>query len=138
MVVSSSIESKEVFTNILDMKSITKKYPGNTALNNVDLSLKSGEIHALIGANGAGKSTLMKILCGITSPDSGEIWLEGKKVTFKDPSSAIKEGISYVPQELCLVPTMNACQNILLGQEPLVHRPFTLIDEKRLIRLAKQ
>lgn len=138
MVVSSSIESKEVFSNILDMKSITKKYPGNTALNNVDLSLKSGEIHALIGANGAGKSTLMKILCGITSPDSGEIWLEGKKVTFKDPSSAIKEGISYVPQELCLVPTMNACQNILLGQEPLVHRPFTLIDEKRLIRLAKQ
>jgi len=123
---------------MLEMNCITKKYPGVVALDNVSFHVKRGEIHALLGANGAGKTTLMKVLCGVTTPDTGEILIDGKKVTIGNPASAIKLGISYVPQELSLVPTMSACHNILLGQEPLLRKPLSLINEKRLVSLAKQ
>jgi ribose transport system ATP-binding protein len=123
---------------ILEMNGITKSYPGVVALDNVTFHVKKGEIHALLGANGAGKSTLMKVLCGVTTPDTGEIILSGEKVTISNPASAIKLGISYVPQELSLVPTMNARHNILLGQEPTLGKPISLIDEKRLTKLADQ
>jgi ribose transport system ATP-binding protein len=138
MEIMTLTNKRENSNNLLEMNNVTKKYPGVTALDNVTFSIKEGEIHALLGANGAGKSTLVKVLCGVTPPDSGEILLNGKRVSFPNPASAIKQGISYVPQELSLVPTMNACQNILLGQEPLIYRPFAFIDEKRLINLAKQ
>ena len=130
--------ANHVMTPILEMDSITKRYPGVVALDDVTFQVNKGEIHALLGANGAGKSTLMKVLCGVTTPDSGEIMLNGTSVTISNPSEAIKLGISYVPQELSLVPTMSVSQNILLGQEPLLGKPVTLINEKKLDSLASQ
>ncbi|NPV56391.1 MAG: sugar ABC transporter ATP-binding protein [Anaerolineae bacterium] len=123
---------------ILEMNSITKRYPGVLALDNVSFHVKKEEIHALLGANGAGKSTLVKVLCGVETPDSGEIILNGEPVTIPNPSDAIKLGISYVPQELSLIPTMSVSQNILLGQEPVFHKPLSLIDERKLDGLARK
>ena len=125
-------------TPILEMNSITKRYPGVVALDDVTFQVNKGEIHALLGANGAGKSTLMKVLCGVTTPDEGEILLNGTAVTIPNPSEAIKLGISYVPQELCLVPTMSVSQNILLGQEPLIGKPLSLVNERKLDCDARQ
>lgn len=128
----------QVLNPILEMKSITKTYPGVVALDNVTFHVKKGEIHALLGANGAGKSTLVKVLCGVYTPDSGEIILNGEPVSIPNPSDAIKLGISYVPQELSLVPTMTVSQNILLGQEPVFRKPLTLINEKKLDDLTRE
>ena len=85
---------------LLEMKGITKSFPGVHALDNFSFNLRSGEVHALVGENGAGKSTLMKILYGVYTPDEGEILMEGKKVTIKNPSEALKLGIGEVFQEL--------------------------------------
>lgn len=123
---------------VLQMNHITKTYPGVVALDNVSFHVQRGEIHALLGANGAGKSTLMKVLCGVTTPDSGQILLDGKQVSLSNPASAINEGISYVPQELSLVPTMSACHNIILGQEPLLSKAFGYINEKELHARARE
>lgn len=123
---------------ILEMASITKTYPGVVALKDVTFQVKKGEIHALLGANGAGKSTLVKVLCGVVPFDSGEIFLEGKKIDVQNPGDAIELGISYVPQELNLVPTMTVSQNIMLGHEPVHNKPFTFINEKKLDELAQQ
>jgi len=123
---------------ILRMASITKRFPGIKALDNVDFSLRSGEIHALLGANGAGKSTLMKILCGSLKPDSGEIVMEGNLLSFDRPADAIAAGISYVPQELMLAPTLSAARNILLGQEPIRFQMLGVIDEKELKAQAQE
>ena len=125
-------------TPILEMKAITKTYPGVVALKDVTFQVRKGEIHALLGANGAGKSTLVKILCGVTTPDSGEILLNGEAVDISNPADAIKLGISYVPQELSLVPTMSVCQNILLGQEPLYAGPLSVVNERQLENQARQ
>ncbi len=102
---------------VLEMKNITKIFPGVVALNNVNFLVKRGEVHALLGENGAGKSTLMKILAGTYLPDAGEIFIEGEKVVFTHPLDAIKNGIAVIYQELNLVPTMNAIDNVLLGHE---------------------
>lgn len=123
---------------LLQMNNIEKKYPGVVALNNVTFEVKSGEIHALLGANGAGKSTLMKVLCGVTPPDSGEILINGEHIHITNPASAIKQGISYVPQELSLVPDMSVSHNVILGQEPFLSRPLGFINEKKLRKLARQ
>ncbi|HSV31634.1 MAG TPA: sugar ABC transporter ATP-binding protein [Atribacteraceae bacterium] len=108
------------------MKGINKKYPGVQALKNVDFSLDSGEIHALIGENGAGKSTLMKILSGAENCDSGEIILKGRRLEHLDPLTARKAGIAIIYQERNLVPPMNAMENIFLGKE--IERYRGLID----------
>ncbi len=102
---------------VLEMKNITKIFPGVVALNNVSFFVKKGEVHALLGENGAGKSTLMKILAGTYMPDTGEVYIEGEKVVFSHPLDAIKHGIAVIYQELNLVPTMNAIDNVLLGHE---------------------
>lgn len=81
---------------ILEMKKITKIFPGVRALDEVDFNLRKGEIHALIGENGAGKSTLMKALLGMYEIDGGEIWFKGKKVNFKGPNDALHAGISMI------------------------------------------
>lgn len=133
-----TMDATQTVHPILEMNNITKKYPGVVALDDVTFHVKQGEIHALLGANGAGKSTLMKVLCGVTTPDSGEILLNGARVSLPDPAAAIREGISYVPQELSLVPTMSACHNIILGQEPLLSRALGYIDEKKLRERARQ
>lgn len=123
---------------ILEMNSITKTYPGVVALKDVSFCVKKGEIHALLGANGAGKSTLVKVLCGVIPYDSGEIFLNSEKVNIQNPADAIALGISYVPQELNLVPTMTVSQNIMLGHEPIHGKPLALIHEKKLEKLAEQ
>lgn len=103
--------------NILEMKNITKLFPGVKALNEVNFSVKRGEIHGLIGENGAGKSTLMKVLMGIYKADSGEICFDGKPVNIVSPSFATSIGIGMVPQELNLNPFVSAAENIFLGNE---------------------
>jgi ribose transport system ATP-binding protein len=105
-------------TTLLEMRNISKSYPGVQALDNVSFEVRAGEIHALVGENGAGKSTLMKVLFGAVQPDSGVIRLSGQAVTVRSPQDARRLGISMVHQELHLVPQMNAVQNIALGREP--------------------
>ena len=102
----------------VEVKNITKSYPGVTANDSVDFKVLKGEIHALVGENGAGKSTLVKILYGIEQPDSGEIFINDKPVEINKVDKAIELGIGMVHQELHLVPSFTAAENIGLGQEP--------------------
>jgi simple sugar transport system ATP-binding protein len=99
----------------VEMKAITKQFPGVLANDNVDFELQEGEIHALLGENGAGKSTLMNILTGLYKPDTGQIFIEGKPVSFGSPKDAIEHGIGMVHQHFMLVPTQTVTENILLG-----------------------
>ncbi len=101
------------------MKQISKHFPGVQALKDVDLEVKAGEVHALLGENGAGKSTLIKILGGIYQLDGGEIRIEGKPSHINNVHDAQKRGISVIHQELVLVPQMTVAENIYLGREPL-------------------
>ncbi len=100
------------------MRSITKRFPGVVADDRVDFDLHKGEVHALLGENGAGKSTLMNILCGLYSPDEGEIALDGKPVTFHSAKDAIDRGIGMVHQHFMLIPVMTVAENIVLEVEP--------------------
>ncbi|MDO5715631.1 MAG: ABC transporter ATP-binding protein [Tissierellia bacterium] len=100
------------------MKNITKKFGDFTANKSIDLEVKHGEIHALLGENGAGKSTLMNMLYGMYSPTEGEIFIEGKKVQFRDPNDAIKVGLGMVHQHFMLIQPFTVLQNIILGMEP--------------------
>ncbi|HBG16816.1 MAG TPA: sugar ABC transporter ATP-binding protein, partial [Firmicutes bacterium] len=102
---------------LLEIKNLIKSFPGITALNNVDLEIREGEVHGVIGENGAGKSTLCNIITGIYQPTKGDIYWEGKKVTFKSPKEALNAGIRMVYQERNLVPSLTGAQNIYLGNE---------------------
>ncbi len=114
---------------ILEMKGITKTFPGVVALNNVDISVKQGEVHALIGENGAGKSTLMKVLNGVYTADSGEIFLNGKKVTLKNTTDAKKHGIGLIFQEFNLVNSLSAAENIYMNR---LRKKYGRIDWKQI------
>jgi len=114
----------------IELKSITKTYPGVVANDNVDFKVFKGEIHALVGENGAGKSTLVKILYGIEQPDSGEIYVEGSNVKINKVDKAIELGIGMVHQEFHLVPSFTAAENIGLGDEPKTKIGF--IDWEKL------
>lgn len=103
---------------IIEMKGISKYYPGVTALDHVDLDIIEGEVHALAGKNGAGKSTLIKILGGATRPDTGKIFLNGNKVTLHSPHDSIAAGIAIISQELMLVPELSVTENIMVGRLP--------------------
>ena len=102
---------------ILQMSNITKEFPGVKALDNVTFGVKKGEIHALCGENGAGKSTLMKVLSGEHTDYTGKLILEGKEVSFKGIKESEAAGIAIIHQELGLIPTLNVCENIFLGDE---------------------
>ncbi|HQJ75017.1 MAG TPA: sugar ABC transporter ATP-binding protein [Bacteroidota bacterium] len=115
---------------LLRMSQITKKYPGVTALDNVDFELERGEVHVLIGENGAGKSTLMKVLSGAEVKNSGKIFLEDKEVSISNPIDAQKLGIVMIYQELNLVPQLSVGENIFLGREP--KKKNGLIDWNKL------
>lgn len=104
---------------LVELRDISKSFHGVQALNNVSLKVKKGTVHALMGENGAGKSTLMKVLAGIHAPDSGSIFIEGAKVTLKDPQGALDHGIAMIHQELSPVTEMTIGENIFLGREPL-------------------
>ncbi len=102
-------------SNAVEMHGITKRFPGVLANDQVDFTLQTGEIHALLGENGAGKSTLMNILTGLYRPDEGSIIVHGKPVEFRSPKDAIGNGIGMVHQHFMLVPTQSVTENILLG-----------------------
>lgn len=114
----------------LQMKHITKRFPGVLALNDVQFSLRRGEVHALLGENGAGKSTLMKILSGVYQPDEGEIIFEDKPVSFSDPLSAQNAGITIIHQEFNLFPELTVEENIFIGREFCKKNRWRL-DEKQ-------
>ena len=99
------------------MNGISKSFDGNSVLNNVQFSVKKGEIHALMGENGAGKSTLMKILTGIYARDTGEVKVRGKLVDFKNPKEAEHAGIAVIHQELNILPDLTVAENLFLGNE---------------------
>ncbi|WJQ05518.1 sugar ABC transporter ATP-binding protein (plasmid) [Geobacillus stearothermophilus] len=103
---------------LLCMENIVKKFPGVMALKGVQLNIRKGEVHALMGENGAGKSTLIKILTGVYNQDGGRIVFEGKEVTFKTPIEAQSKGISTIYQEVNLIPYMTVTENIFIGREP--------------------
>src|ERR687891_98902 len=124
---------------LLELKGITKRFPGIVANDHVDFELAKGEVHALLGENGAGKSTLMNILYGLYHPDEGEVRLNGQHVTIDSPRAAIDLGIGMVHQHFMLIPVMTVAENIVLGVEP--HSgPFLDIDsaEKRVRDLSKR
>ena len=103
---------------LLEVRNITKRFPGVLALDDVSLKFMPGEVHAVVGENGAGKSTLMKIMAGAYIPDSGEIYLDGEKVSFSHPKEAHEKGISIIYQEFNLLPERTVAHNIFLGREP--------------------
>ena len=102
----------------LELRGITKRFPGVLANDHVDFDLRRREVHALLGENGAGKSTLMNILYGLYHPDEGEIWIGGKRVSLGSPKAAIEHGIGMVHQHFMLIPVMTVAENIVLGAEP--------------------
>ena len=114
----------------LRMTGICKAYPGVVALNNVDLEVRSGEVHVLLGENGAGKSTLMKILSGAVPRDAGTIEIDGRLAQIANPRGAHECGVRTIYQELTLVPYLSAAENIFLGREP--QRLPGLIDRRRM------
>jgi simple sugar transport system ATP-binding protein len=111
---------------VLEMRGIRKEFPGVLANDDVDLDIRTGEVHALLGENGAGKSTLMNILYGLYRHDAGEIFLQGKPVSFGSARDAIQAGIGMVHQHFMLIPVMTVAENIVLGIEP---RDKIFLDE---------
>ncbi|CAN5753035.1 sugar ABC transporter ATP-binding protein [soil metagenome] len=118
---------------ILRMRSISKRFPGTLALDDVDLEVRAGSIHGLLGENGAGKSTLLKILAGDQPPSSGSIEFSGREVHIADPAHAHELGIGIVYQELSLLPNLSVAHNLSLGQEPT---KGLAIDEEVVRRTA--
>lgn len=105
--------------SLLSVRAVVKRYPGVVALGGVDLDLRAGEIHCLVGENGAGKSTLMKILAGAIRSDEGSITIDGTPATIDSPLASQRVGIGVIHQELKVVPELSVAENILLGNEPL-------------------
>jgi ABC-type uncharacterized transport system ATPase subunit len=114
---------------ILELRGITKRFPGVLANDHIDISLQKGEILALLGENGAGKTTLMNILYGLYKPDEGEIFIKGKKVEVKSPIDAIRSGVGMVHQHFMLIPVFTVTENVMLGDEYLL--PGGFLDRKK-------
>ena len=119
---------------LLEVRHLSRRFPGVLALDQVDLSLQRGEVLAVVGENGAGKSTLMRILAGVDRPDSGEILLEGQPVEIDSVPTALEMGIALIHQELNLADNLDVGANIFLGREP---RSAGLIDERRIAAESK-
>jgi len=105
-------------TPVLELRNITKRFPGVLANDHINLTLEEGEIHALLGENGAGKSTLMNILYGLYHPDEGEIIIRGQPTKIYGPTDAIRQGIGMVHQHFMLIPVLTVTENVMLGDEP--------------------
>lgn len=126
---------------LLEMTGISKSFPGVRALHNINLKVRKGSVHALMGENGAGKSTLMKVLIGLYRPDSGEIKFDGEVVKFQTVQDALQKGISMIHQELSPVLEMTVAENIFLGREKCFKNSFWVNDremERKTIELLKQ
>src|ERR1700722_4329913 len=121
---------------VLEMENITKAFPGVRALSNVQLRVRKGTVHGLMGENGAGKSTLMKCLIGIYVPDSGTITFKGEKLHITSTHYALFKGISMIHQELSPVPQMTVAENIYLGREPVTW--YGLVDMPKMNKMATE
>jgi simple sugar transport system ATP-binding protein len=137
MAESNKLRSGRTHIDSLEMRGITKRFPGVLASDHIDFDVKSGEVHALLGENGAGKSTLMKILYGMYHPDEGEIVLSGKPTTIASPTDAINLGIGMIHQHFMLVQTLTVAENVALGL-PSSRGVLTDLDivSKRILELA--
>ncbi len=102
---------------VLELRAITKTFPGVKALDHVHFQLQAGEIHALMGENGAGKSTFIKVITGVHKPDQGEIFVNGNKVVFNRPNDAKKHGIAAIYQHVTCYPDLSVTENIFMGHE---------------------
>jgi simple sugar transport system ATP-binding protein len=126
-------------TPVLELRGITKRFPGVLANDRVDFDLRDGEVHALLGENGAGKSTLMNILYGLYKPDEGDVFLNGKHADIDSPHAAIDAGIGMVHQHFMLIPVMTVAENIVLASEP---KKGVILDigeaERRVRELAER
>lgn len=121
-------------STVIQMKNITKVFPGIVANDNINFDVRKGEIHAILGENGAGKSTLMNILSGLYKPTSGEIYIEGEKVSFSSPKDAIKRGIGMIHQHFKLIEAFSVAENIIMGDDdqPIIY------DKKRAEEAIKK
>ncbi len=116
---------------LIEVRDIVKHFGSVIALNGVSLTVNSGEVLGLLGDNGAGKSTLIKTLCGVHKPTSGEIYIDGERVSFNSPRDAQVYGIATVYQDLAMIPLMSITRNFFMGQEPVKRwGPFRFIDLK--------
>ena len=121
---------------VLELRGITKQFPGVLANDNVNLTLMPGEIHALLGENGAGKTTLMNILYGLYKPTKGEIFIRGKHAEIHGPTDAISQGIGMVHQHFMLVPVLTVTENVMLGQETVKSGVF--LDKRTVARQIRE
>jgi ribose transport system ATP-binding protein len=121
-------------TKLLEMKGITKRFPGVVALDNVHFDLNPGEVHVLLGENGAGKSTLIKVLSGVYQKDEGETWINGQQVEIQNPHHAQELGISTIYQELNLISQLDIARNVFLGREPVRVAALEWIDYGAIYR----
>ena len=138
--VRSPIGNKRVseLTLAIRVRNVWKSFPGVQALRKVSFVLETGEVHGLVGANGAGKSTFIRMLSGASTPDSGDIEVQGLPISFEDPRAQRSNGIAAIYQELTIIPEMSALSNVFLGEVP--NRWF-IVDrrgmEKRFRELAR-
>lgn len=124
---------------LIEMQGITKVFPGIIANDNIDLKVKKGEIHALLGENGAGKSTLMSVLFGLYKPEKGKIIINGKEVTIKNPNDANRYGIGMVHQHFKLVHNFTVLENVILGVETVKYGHLLMDDaRKKVIELSQK
>jgi len=127
-------------TALVEMRGISKRFPGVQAVDNVDFDVHAGEVHALLGANGAGKSTLIKILAGVYQKDAGVVRLRGNECEIRSPRHAQSLGIATIYQEYNLVPDLSVAENISLGHLPHGSNPFTrvFVDRREMVRRTEQ
>ena len=118
----------------LELKGITKRFPGVLANDNVNISVQTGEILAMLGENGAGKTTLMNILYGLYTPDEGEVLVDGKTLQLSSPADSIAAGIGMVHQHFMLVPVFTVAENVSLGMEPA--KLFGWLDKKAAAKIV--
>ena len=121
---------------VVELKNVTKRFPGVIAMHDMHIQIRPGEIHGLIGENGAGKSTLIKVLTGVHIPEEGEIFVDGQKVSFSNPVHAREAGIACVYQELNIVPMLPVVDNVFMGRK--VTKSSGLLDYPRMHKEAHE
>src|ERR687893_1674980 len=121
---------------VLEVREVTKRFPGVLALDRVSFQLYPGEVHALVGENGAGKSTMIKVITGVYQPEEGHVYFGGEEVSFAGPHESQAAGISTIYQEISLIPLRSVAQNVFLGREPRTR--FGLLDTDRMNREAAE